>query len=224
MLFLLNKQDASEFLPTDIDSLVSWHDATDASTITHSGGSVSAWADKSGNGNTFAQGTPSAQPSTGLRSQNSLNVLDFNGSQRMAMSSFGLESQVNTLYVAGKFDATSGSQYMVDGINSSNRNGLLITSGNFTALAGLFGTYGAADTNFHIFKIEFNGASSVFAIDGSDNTVNAGVQGTNGLTIMAAYNGIFAANGAIGEILFFNGALSAGQEASIESYLSRWGV
>jgi len=37
-------------LPSDLN-LSLWLDASDASTITHSNGSVSQWADKSGNGN-----------------------------------------------------------------------------------------------------------------------------------------------------------------------------
>lgn len=220
----LNKNKASTaapFSPTDIASLVSWHDATDAATISDTSGFVDSWTDKSGNGNTFSS-TGTNRPTTASRTQNSLNVLDFDGGDHMVMASFGLESQVNTLYVAGVFDTTAGSQYMVDGIDVSNRNGLLITSTNFTALAGSFGTYGAADTSFHIFKVEFNGASTVFGVDGSDSTVNAGTQGTNGLTIGKAYNLIFPMNGAIGEILFFNAALSAGDETNIETYLSRW--
>lgn len=212
--------------PIDIPSLVSWHDATDASTITSAGsGKVSQWADKSGNNHTFTQGTGANRPTTGTRTQNSLNVLDFNTGDRMAMSAFpSTEAQVNTIYIAAAFDSTAGSQYMIDGIDAANRNGLLITSSNFTALSGAFLTHGAADTSFHIFKIVYNGGASVVGVDGSDTTGNAGTQGTNGLTIGAAYNGIFGANGIIGEVLFFNDSLSAGDELSIETYLARWGT
>jgi len=44
-------------------SLVSlWLDASDSSTITESGGSVSQWDDKSGNGNHITQGNVFLQP------------------------------------------------------------------------------------------------------------------------------------------------------------------
>lgn len=216
---------ASEFTPASIASLVSWHDATDAATISATGGGlVDSWTDKSGNGNTFTS-TTTSRPTTAARTQNGLNVLDFDGGDHMVMSSFGAtESQVNTLYIAGVFDSTAGSQYMVDGIDLLNRNGLLITASNFTALSGSFLIHSAADTLFHIFKVVYNSTSSIIGVDGSDVSGNAGTQGTNGLTIGKAYNLIFPMNGAIGEVLFFNAALSAGDEANLVSYLSRWGV
>ncbi len=54
-----------------------WYDASDLSTITDSGGSVSQWDDKSGNGLHLSQGTGSAQPETGSEKINGLNALDF---------------------------------------------------------------------------------------------------------------------------------------------------
>ena len=56
-----------------------WLDAADTTTITESGGAVSQWNDKSGNGYQFTQATAAAQPKTGTRTQNGLNVLDFDG-------------------------------------------------------------------------------------------------------------------------------------------------
>jgi len=55
-----------------------WFDATDAGTITESGGAVSQWNDKSGNGNNLAQSTPAQQPETGLNTIGGLNVINFN--------------------------------------------------------------------------------------------------------------------------------------------------
>jgi hypothetical protein len=65
--------------PASISTLA-WYDASDLSTITESGGAVSQWEDKSGNGNNAEQLTGSEQPISGVRSINSLNVLDFNSS------------------------------------------------------------------------------------------------------------------------------------------------
>lgn len=56
-----------------------WLDASDSSTITAVSGSVSQWDDKSGNARHFTQATGSAQPITGTRTLNGLNVIDFNG-------------------------------------------------------------------------------------------------------------------------------------------------
>ena len=66
--------------PADIDgiSLKAWYDASDAATITESGGLVSAWADKSSNGLDLS-GSGATRPTTGAATLNSLNVLRFNG-------------------------------------------------------------------------------------------------------------------------------------------------
>ena len=53
-----------------------WLDASDASTITASSGSVSQWDNKGTQAN-FVQGTGSAQPTTGLSTLNGLNVINF---------------------------------------------------------------------------------------------------------------------------------------------------
>lgn len=48
--------------PSDIAGLQYWFDADDPSTITQAAFSVSAWADKSGNGRTASQGNGAKQP------------------------------------------------------------------------------------------------------------------------------------------------------------------
>lgn len=65
---------------------VLWLDAADTSTITSSSGAVSQWNDKSGNGYNVTQSTGAAQPGTGSVTQNGLNVLTFDGSQRLVAS------------------------------------------------------------------------------------------------------------------------------------------
>jgi len=62
-----------------------WLDASDSATITASSGLVSQWNDKSGNSNNFTA-TGVARPTTGTRTINSLNTLDFNGSNNFLSS------------------------------------------------------------------------------------------------------------------------------------------
>jgi len=64
--------------PASINTAL-WLDASDSATITESSGAVSQWNDKSGNGRN-ATASSTARPTTGTRTINSLNVLDFNGS------------------------------------------------------------------------------------------------------------------------------------------------
>jgi hypothetical protein len=48
--------------PAQLTTALLWLDASDSSTITQSGGTVSQWNDKSGNGNNMTQTTPANQP------------------------------------------------------------------------------------------------------------------------------------------------------------------
>lgn len=71
-----------------------WLDASDASTITASGGSVSQWNNK-GTLSDFAQATSALQPTTGVTTINGLNVIDFDST---GLVSQGLKSQWNFMH------------------------------------------------------------------------------------------------------------------------------
>jgi len=63
--------------PAFLSSAPLWLDASDASTITESGGSVSQW-DNKGTLENLTQATSADQPTTGVSTLNGLNVIDFN--------------------------------------------------------------------------------------------------------------------------------------------------
>jgi len=77
--------------PSFLASAPLWLDASDASTITESGGAVSQW-DNKGAGSNVTQATGSYQPTTGVSTINGLNVLDFDGS---ALVAAGTSSEYN---------------------------------------------------------------------------------------------------------------------------------
>jgi hypothetical protein len=56
-----------------------WLDSSDTTYITQSGGAVSQWTDKSANSYVFTQATSAYKPTSGATTQNSLNVLTFDG-------------------------------------------------------------------------------------------------------------------------------------------------
>ena len=125
-----------------------WLDATDATSITASGGAVSQWNDKSGNASNFTQGTGANQPTTGSRTINSLNVIDFDGTNDFLLcpSSSGLfnylhNSTGGTTFIVGIRETTGGVMHGNGGggsatighyhaINASANTDLLITNGN----------------------------------------------------------------------------------------------
>jgi hypothetical protein len=101
---------------------VLWLDAADTATITESGGSVSQWNDKSGNGYIFTQGTGAAQPKTGTRTQNGLNVLDFDGN----------DSLISTAAVSAWTFLHDGTKFIVCSVtarDTSGTNGTIMTTG-----------------------------------------------------------------------------------------------
>jgi hypothetical protein len=67
------------YVPLPTATIYARYDASVSSSITSSGGKVSAWADISGNGFNVSQATSAWQPSTGSDVRNGLNVLTFNG-------------------------------------------------------------------------------------------------------------------------------------------------
>lgn len=69
--------DAPLWTPAQLTSTL-WLDASDATTISESGGYVSQWDDKSGNGNNAFQSLASKQPQTGIDTIGGLNAISFN--------------------------------------------------------------------------------------------------------------------------------------------------
>ena len=75
----------------DLSGLQLWLDATVGVTDAGSG-AVSNWADQSGNGYDVAQSTSGYRPTTGTMSQNSLNVISFDGSDDHLTSAAALST------------------------------------------------------------------------------------------------------------------------------------
>lgn len=64
---------------------VIWLDASDASTLSVTGNALDSWTDKTGNGNTVTA-SGSARPSSGTRTINGLNAIDFDAASAHKMS------------------------------------------------------------------------------------------------------------------------------------------
>jgi hypothetical protein len=119
------------FLPTDLSNLLLWLDASDASTITETLGAVSQWDDKSGNGNHVTQGTASLQPVSGSNTLNSLNVIDFDGSDALVRTSLGVTgSQNRSLLLVGKSNDSSHNAYFNIGPNTGPNAWTLLSLNN----------------------------------------------------------------------------------------------
>ena len=76
----------ASFSPLSLPNLKAWYDAADTATIT-GGSSVSQWNDKSGNAYHLSQSTSTKRPSSGTRTLNSKNVIDFDGTNDVLSAS-----------------------------------------------------------------------------------------------------------------------------------------
>ena len=220
---------AAAFSPLDLSPTL-WLDASDTSTITEVGGAVSQWDDKSGNGWNVVQATAANQPTSGTRTLNSLNVLDFDGNDLLDVDfGFGNEiTQPNTIFMVVQIDTTATNVQLFDGVDASDRQffGALAAGGVWRMSAGTVLSGGSQDQNAHILTVIFNGASSSLDVD-SANVLsgNAGANDLGGVTLGATYAAASGLNGAIAEVIVVDGTLTAGEISDTETYLAnKWGI
>ena len=213
----------SSFAPLDLAGLVMWFDASDTGTITQDAGLVSAWADKSGNArNATSSGTQ--RPTTGAETLNNLNVLSFYGAQQMNAQVSQAISGTTTVYAVTKSTnygygrtfatITSTWQMMAPNIIFA---GTQYTPGSYTA----WGTVGAQFSGDANSWLRLNGSYVV----GPTNVGTATGIGASGVHI-GARGGQFYTTGPIAEVIVVCGdPLSAGDVASLETYLmAKWGL
>ena len=119
-----------DFQPLDLPNLAVWFDAADTSTITASGGFVSQWNDKSGNGRNASQGTASLQPETGIDTQNGLNVITFRTLQRrLDTATFSVPNGAFSVYAAVRH-TTSSANFIVEQSGDTSGRRFLWRTGN----------------------------------------------------------------------------------------------
>ena len=212
------------FSPLDL-SPVLWLDASDTSTITEVGGAVSQWDDKSGNGNDVTQGTAAAQPTSGTRTLNGLNVLDFDGNDLLQSGNFSSALTARTIFGVAVSDQTASIAYVVDGNVLNNRSAVGISGAGYRLYQGIGINAGTSDTSSHIYRAVFD-ATDTLHIDGvSTISGDAGSESMTGATIGAAPSGVLPWDGTIAEVIVIDGTLTAGEISLTESYLAnKWGI
>ena len=220
-------------------STLLWLDASDTSTITESGGAVSQWADKSENDNHVSQGTGSAQPSTGIRTVNALNVIDFDGDDYLEKTSFPVPSSGNMAIFAVadiddisiehdaifSMDATNDFQF--DAANNSQFNGAIDQDGIGTDV----GLTGGPFESLSIYNVNFdNTGSGVYNafIDGTQRAVDTSYTNnldvSQSLKIMSNRSGANPIDGAFAECVIIEDCTSETRQ-QIEGYLAwKWGI
>ena len=227
-----------KFLPSDVGGLSVWLDASDTTTITQSSGSVSVWADKSGNGNNATQAQASLQMTTGARTQNGLNVLDSTGD--LMSVSYNINQSVRpniTIIMVYATDIASGSDTALWG----NENGgsarfysLSNTGGNAFSIntgSGFTNVPNVNDTNVRaisfVIQDQVASGSRVFSNKTLELTYTENVNDDLTTFTIGAISpfGVWAMNGIVAECLIYSRALGDSERNDIEDYLiSKWGI
>jgi hypothetical protein len=232
--YLTNKW---SFLPSDISDLGLWLDSSDASTITESLGSVSAWNDKSGNGNNFTQAVLANQPTTGSRTINGLNVLDFNGTTEEMVGPTGLITTLNTVFIVFKTDVKRD-QFMLGQYISGDPDRMTWGMGGSTfgfdkaqvSIGGvsgdIFGTTALSLGQTYVHTSSHSATTLKLYVNGvQEGTLANSRSALNTVSTVGSLNSFLLFDGCIAEILFYSRVLGTSEQNQVENYLiNKWNV
>lgn len=224
------------FQPVDIPGCAMWLDAADSSTITTSSGNVTAWRDKSGNGNntTSVVGTPTVSTQSGKQ------YVYVNGSSgfRGAVSITG--TQLTTFAIIIFETLQNGSNRVIslgvtndlDWQNTLYTAALYVNSQTLRTFRSGTGEINISTTASSIPRIAsslYDNTNAYLYLDGVvasplASTGSFGIQ-AYGIGVNATSDGNEFFLGYIGEILVYNTAVTNSQRVQIEQYLAqKWGI
>lgn len=217
-----------------------WLDAQDASTVTISGGLVTQWADKSGNGFNAVQADADRQPTYNAAALNGMPAIRFDGAvadlatnDGMAITGLTGSPRPYTAFivdqywggVSGRTLQGVGANWLVGKWNGENGHfaeGWVSGSPSSNPAAINVPVVGTAVGGFY---------GSSYAINGFDVTDNAGPAGAPpglqlGVTSIGGGNPYDEASQAdVSEVLWFNRTLTDMERQSVTSYLGdKWGI
>jgi len=214
-----------------------WLDSFDETTITDSSGSVSQWDDKSDTSND-ATGTGSARPTTGTRTQNSRNVIDFTTNDTLILASNDVFDQPFTMFVVAKVDSNSSNMAIItrqSGATDGGYNLRDVGSGTFQSFAVGPGPQFSVptqtsntNTNLHVSTFDL---TSRYHINDETESVGATLSGYDNSITTAASIGATSGgsvnflDGFVAEIIMLDSVLSGSEIDEIKSYLNtKWSI
>jgi prepilin-type N-terminal cleavage/methylation domain-containing protein len=197
-----------------------WLDANDLSTITKDGSNkVSAWNDKSGNGNHVTQTTSSFQPEYVASSNiNDHPAMRFDGSLTYFNLSSFTSPATHTKFIVFKssssgiqriwFRSRVGEVFILNTGTLSIDNGATVNNSNYTHQAITIGS------------LVFNSTSSEVYVNGSNvETGNSGTNSSTSNVTIGQGSGTYYYSGDIAEILVYDRVLSTVERQAVEAYL-----
>lgn len=226
--FSVQISNVAAWTPASLTGLRSWYDASNAASITSSGGAVSQWNDLSGNGYHLVQGTGANQPITGTTTINGLNVIVFSDDYMDA--AIGDIAQPTTVYFAGHLTAAKSGVFDSTDSGGTKRNHVYVeeTSTRWRMYAGTDVDSGdnAANVDYQGVAV-FNGASSALYINGvSIAASDVGSMNLSGFRLgwNCVLTGAYSYHGSFGEVAIQDAAASGTDLTNWNTYCARWGL
>ena len=201
--------------PSDILTEL-WLDASDDSTITESSGSVSAWADKSGNGNGATQVSAPDQPTI---SGSSITMI----SKYMSLDS---EIAVGDYSIFTVADFTESTSTTILGFTNGSNQVRYYSTGYLAFTNGLSAaTASIAKNQTNIVAWVRNGSDKTYY----ENGTSVGTVSDNSTTLHMSRVGYLSttanSNAVINEIIVVSSNLSTGERQKVEGYLAwKWNL
>lgn len=227
----------SDYVPISTQP-IAWFNASDMSTVIKSGTNrLSRWRDKSGNGNDAIQNNGSNQPTWTAAQQNGLPTIVFNGTQLLGGPSglYTICNGDNAVFVVAKRDTEAATQNSImaiyrSGIATGLRMDFSATAGNINfqnSDASPATSTGNTNTNYNVITGRREGTLEGISVNGGVEVTTASATSyASSLSFdIGMQNGSFLLTGGIGEMIFFNAALSLDDIQTLKLILkAKWGT
>jgi hypothetical protein len=235
------------FDPSQLSGLIFWLDASNAGSITQSGGNVSQWNDLSATGANFTQSTSIIQPAYVASAINGKPGIDFTGTKTMVNSTslIGDGTNPRTIIVVSSFSSYVGGAYafLMTFLGPSAGNSPQLLFSNQAGYNNIFfgakltgGAFGAVRTSadfgsFGVYAtgLTYNGSGAgvgnyTFYKSNVAKTTVAGADDTD--TVAANCLGAndpgggYSNTGPICEFMIYNRVLNSTELAQIQTYIN----
>lgn len=234
--------DVNQLVAPNMSGLVAWYDFSNSTYLTLAGSAITQALDRSGSSNdTAVQGTAAARPTVSTNQQNGLQTATFDGGDFLNPPSalYSLANGDNTAFVVAKRNTEDGAAKQIFSFGTSpagaNRYNLAYntTSGSIAfrcnTAAGALSNNGNTNTNYQLITAFRSGVTQSLQVNNGTPATNSGATsnsdvGAASIGAISIANSFFLTGG-IGEMLFYNRALSATEIVQNNRYLlNKWGL
>jgi len=215
MTWIITGEQKNNWTPADIDTAL-WFDAADASTITESGGAVSQWDDKSGNGDNAIWAA--SKPTYELGAFNGKDSIYFNDTDVFNISGFNLDLSPFTIMFVGEGQLNSAGLGHVPRLYLNNNTASYIDNNIMVW---------AEDNTKRLLSWSFDGINSHIVHRNASSVATATKAATSGLVSNYSIGraGSILSDGRFCEYIVLRRNATTTERQKLEGYLAhKWGL